>query len=267
MKEIQKRNLNIDVSNLQVEDTEGEKYLTGFIPYNSKSQRMFIGYSDCEYEVISPTAFNKTLGDNAKVLANYNHDPSAILGNTKSGTLELTNSETGLICRCKLPHSDIGMRAFETVNRGDVRNLSFEFYPYSWTEDGDTVTLTSAKLTAVSFAVSEPAYEETDSFASLRSLFQKRNIDVEKIEAAIKENKVDSSDKEQAESIKNLVTILNDMLPKEETRVEQPKADNKQQSAAVEPEQPHVDIQVEDTDEYKAQVERFKELQKEIAEL
>jgi HK97 family phage prohead protease len=137
MKSLEKRAINVDLSNVQVNDTEGAKYITGIIPYNSKSQRMFLGYCGSDYEVISPTAFNKTLADKAEVYANFAHDDLAIFGNTRSGTLELTNTENGLICRCKLPDSDIGKRAFETVNRGDCRQMSFEFVPYNWIENCD----------------------------------------------------------------------------------------------------------------------------------
>ena len=49
-----------------------------------------------------------------------------------------------------------------------------------WVDDEveDTVTLRSAKLEAVAFCVAEPAYLETDSYAS----FRKRNIDLEKLQ-------------------------------------------------------------------------------------
>lgn len=226
MKEqLQKR--NIEIENLEAKETSGKKFITGLIPYNKKSVRMSITYSACEFEELSPAVFNKTLADNAPVYANFNHDDNSVLGNTRSGTLKLTNQENGLLCECELPNSDIGNRAYETVKRGDTTKMSFEFYPFDWIEQDDTVILRSAKLTAVSFCVINPAYPDTEVQSSLRSICNKKSIDITKVERALEENKI--MDKEQEESIKKLISMLSELLPKEEpqSQEEPPKEEQK----------------------------------------
>src|SRR5260370_950294 len=55
-------------------------------------------------ETIAPGAFGKVVADpqlDCRMLVN--HDPSLILGRTKSGTLKVWADEDGLRFRCKLP--------------------------------------------------------------------------------------------------------------------------------------------------------------------
>ena len=218
---------SIKLENVSAQE-EGEiRYIYGKIPYNTKSQKMYIGYSDCRFEKLDRNVFHKTLGDKSNVFANYSHDQSKILGSTKSNTLELEDKEDGLYIRCKVPNTSWGNDTWEVISRGDVTTMSFEFIPYDWVEDRieDTVTLRSAKLEAVAFCVAEPAYLETDSYAS----FRKRNIDLEKLSEAIDEGKV-------TEDVKKLAKTLNDLISKEEERV---KEEEKEQPAnkEVEPEE------------------------------
>ena len=129
--------------------------------------------------------------------------------------MELEDKEDGLYIRCKVPNTSWGNDTWEVISRGDVTTMSFEFIPYDWVDDQveDTVTLRSAKLEAVAFCVAEPAYLETDSYAS----FRKRNIDLEKLSEAIDEGKV-------TEDVKKLAKTLNDLIAKEEERVKEEKA-------------------------------------------
>lgn len=260
IKTLQKRNLKLDVSDVKVESENSERYVTGIIPYNSLSEDIYISYApECSREMISPTAFNKTIADGVAVYANYNHDDSCILGNTKSNTLTLTNTDNGLICKCMLPKSDIGDRTYETINRGDCRTMSFEYIPYQYEVKEGIAVVTSCKLTAVSFCVINPAYSETDSFVSMRSLFQKRNINLEKVQEAINNNKVDEKDTEQVESINNLKEILATINIKKEEKTAV--AEN----PAVAQEQPK-DIPTANTDnnENAEKLEKLEEIQKEL---
>ena len=206
---------SIKLENVSAQEEGTERYIYGKIPYNTKSQKMYIGYSDCRFEKLDRNVFHKTLGDKSNVFANYSHDQSKILGSTKSNTLELEDKEDGLYIRCKVPNTSWGNDTWEVISRGDVTTMSFEFIPYDWVDDQveDTVTLRSAKLEAVAFCVAEPAYLETDSYAS----FRKRNIDLEKLSEAIDEGKV-------TEDVKKLAKTLNDLIAKEEERVKEEKA-------------------------------------------
>ena len=205
---------SIKLENVSAQEDGDIRYIYGKIPYNTKSQKMYIGYSDCRFEKLDRNVFHKTLGDKSNVFANYSHDQSKILGSTKSNTLELEDKEDGLYIRCKVPNTSWGNDTWEVISRGDVTTMSFEFIPYDWSEDRieDTVTLRSAKLEAVAFCVAEPAYLETDSYAS----FRKRNIDLEKLSEAIDEGKV-------TEDVKKLAKTLNDLIAKEEERVKEEK--------------------------------------------
>ena len=205
---------SIKLDNVSAQEDGDIRYIYGKIPYNTKSQKMYIGYSNCRFEKLDRNVFHKTLGDKSNVFANYSHDQSKILGSTKSNTLELEDKEDGLYIRCKVPNTSWGNDTWEVISRGDVTTMSFEFIPYDWVDDQveDTVTLRSAKLEAVAFCVAEPAYLETDSYAS----FRKRNIDLEKLSEAIDEGKV-------TEDVKKLAKTLNDLIAKEEERVKEEK--------------------------------------------
>ena len=222
---------SIKLENVSAQEDGDIRYIYGKIPYNTKSQKMYIGYSDCRFEKLDRNVFHKTLGDKSNVFANYSHDQSKILGSTKSNTLELEDKEDGLYIRCKVPNTSWGNDTWEVISRGDVTTMSFEFIPYDWVEDRieDTVTLRSAKLEAVAFCVAEPAYLETDSYAS----FRKRNIDLEKLSEAIDEGKV-------TEDVKKLAKTLNDLIAKEEERV---KEEEKKEEEEVKEEKPEAELE------------------------
>lgn len=167
------RNLNV-VANIE-QGIEGKKYISGIIPYNSRSQFMRIGYSNCSYEMLAPTVFNKTIADHADIYVNYAHNDEHILGRLSAGTLEVNNTPEGLTFKMLVPNTPWGEEAYGTIESGNCRTISFEFIPYTWKEDEatDTVILTSAKLTAISLCVICPAYTETDTFASIRSMTDK----------------------------------------------------------------------------------------------
>ena len=281
---------SIKLDNVSAQEDGDVRYIYGKIPYNTKSQKMYIGYSNCRFEKLDRNVFHKTLGDKSNVFANYSHDQSKILGSTKSNTLELEDKEDGLYIRCKVPNTSWGNDTWEVISRGDVTTMSFEFIPYDWVDDQveDTVTLRSAKLEAVAFCVAEPAYLETDSYAS----FRKRNIDLEKLSEAIDEGKV-------TEDVKKLAKTLNDLIAKEEERVKEEEAKEKEKQEKEKPEekqekepeaeleeikeQPEVEEkavekeQSEDTpnkdtktetevdEEYKNKLEQLKDLEKELS--
>ena len=240
---------SIKLDNVSAQEDGDIRYIYGKIPYNTKSQKMYIGYSNCRFEKLDRNVFHKTLGDKSNVFANYSHDQSKILGSTKSNTLELEDKEDGLYIRCKVPNTSWGNDTWEVISRGDVTTMSFEFIPYDWVDDQveDTVTLRSAKLEAVAFCVAEPAYLETDSYAS----FRKRNIDLEKLSEAIDEGKV-------TEDVKKLAKTLNELIAKEEERGKEEEAKEEKESE-VKPEAELEEIKEQPKVEEKAKEELNKE--------
>jgi HK97 family phage prohead protease len=222
----EKRNITFKNLNIRSTENDGKKHIEGIIPYDSKSVPMW-GVT----EIIDRTAFNKTLKDKSEVRALWNHDNSCILGNTKSGTLELDDSDDGLICRCELPNTSYANDLYEIVTRGDVKTMSFGFRPVKWmdSENGKLRTLKEVQLEEVSFGVTFPAYPETNSQTYLRG-FMKRKIDIESINEILeKEEELTEEDLTVLqEAIDALNKIVNENKPQEETeadRAEPPKED------------------------------------------
>src|ERR1700744_3663743 len=59
-------------------------------------------------EVINPGAFRDALRSNKDILALRDHDMSALLGRTRSGTLQLKEDEKGLAFSLELPTTSVG---------------------------------------------------------------------------------------------------------------------------------------------------------------
>lgn len=213
--------------NCETRENNGERWIVGLIPYNSRSENLCPWNDSGEYEIIDSTAFNKTLADGAEVRALFSHDDQKVLGSTKSGSLILEQSDEGLICRCKVPNTTWGNDCWEIVSRGDVTTMSFGFIKYDTYNEGNITHLRSVKLLEVSFAVANPAYPETQSFTQIRSL----------IERAINESQVEKTINTTESEIKDLISTLQRLLPKEESAVETDKPDD-EQSDDTPPENP-----------------------------
>jgi len=202
---------NIEVRSI---NEDGKKYIEGIIPYNSKSLPIW-GTT----EIIDRTAFNKTISDKSEVRAMWNHNDNYILGNTKSETLILENTDAGLICRCELPNTSYANDLFEIIDRGDVKTMSFGFTPVKWNEDdkGKIRTLKEVQLHEVSFGVPFAAYPESTSLTYMRGL-SKRNIDIEKLNEVLEKDNISEEDKL---IIKDNVEKLNCLIDNEAVKIEQ----------------------------------------------
>jgi HK97 family phage prohead protease len=77
-------------------------------------------------EVIRATAL-KNLGERRDVKCLHSHDPSKVLGSTKSGTLKLSTDTRGLRFELNPPNSPLGHDVVESVKRGDIDGVSFGF--------------------------------------------------------------------------------------------------------------------------------------------
>jgi HK97 family phage prohead protease len=222
---IEKRNITFKNLNIRSTEKEGKKYIEGIIPYDSKSVPIW-GVT----EIIDRTAFNKTLKDKAEVRALWNHNDSYVLGNTKSGTLDLEDSDDGLICRCELPNTSYANDLWEIVTRGDVKTMSFGFRPIKWadTENGKLRTLKEVKLDEVSYGVTYAAYLETNSQTYMRG-FMKRKIDIESINEILEKEELTEEDLTALKEVVNTLTnIIKENSPEKEdeaARAEPPKED------------------------------------------
>jgi uncharacterized protein len=134
-------------------------------------------------EKLLPGTFSRSIRAGADVKALFNHDPSNILGRTKSGTLKLEEDERGLHFRCQLDkNSQYHRDLYASCFRGDLDECSFAFQcdddDDDWTdgtdpETGDKCsfrTIKNVRLIDVSVCT-YPAYPNTNVGArNLRSL-------------------------------------------------------------------------------------------------
>jgi HK97 family phage prohead protease len=221
----EKRKIIFKNLNIRSNEKEGKKYIEGIIPYDSPSVPIW-GTT----EIIGRDAFKKTLKDKAEVRALWNHNDSYVLGNTQSGTLEIEDSEKGLICRCELPHTSYADDLYEIITRGDVRTMSFGFSPIKWEDanNGKLRTLKEVKLEEVSYGVIYAAYPETNSQTYMRG-FMKRKIDIERINEILEKEEINKEDLTALQEIvDNLTTIIKEHTPQSEeeaVRAEPPKTD------------------------------------------
>lgn len=205
MKDYQKR--EIKVSDLQIRELEdGKRIIEGLIPYNSRSEWM--GF----YEYITPTAFNKTIADGADVRALWNHDTTKLLGRVKNGSLRLRSEADGLHIECDLPQTSYAQDVYNLIRGGYNNGLSFGFTTIQdrWDEEVDETGrsvpvcyLIEVRLFEVSFCVSFPAYEATDSEArNIRSLIDD-----------LKAIKPETLSDEERQALDN---TIRELLPKED---------------------------------------------------
>lgn len=123
-------------------------------------------------EIIRPGAFKKSIADNKDVRAFLQHDSGRLLGRTTAGTLRLREDEKGLYDEIDLPDTTDGRDAKLLIERGDLTQQSFGFFPvttkqYSETvrKDGVTRTIYTREVREVRLIevspVSMPAYAGT----------------------------------------------------------------------------------------------------------
>jgi uncharacterized protein len=129
-------------------------------------------------EEIKPGAFARCLSEKQDVRALINHDPSQVIGRTKSGTLTLKEDERGLHFRCEMPDTQYARDLYESIRRGDIDGASFGFIAQkqAWREekDGDGKMQAVRELEDVDLSdispVTYPAYPQT-SLSARSQLF------------------------------------------------------------------------------------------------
>lgn len=150
-------------------------------------------------EQVAPGAFTKSLADNPDVRALFNHDPSMILGRTRSGTLRLSQDSTGLAYEIDMPDTTAARDLMVSLERGDITQSSFGFYVVrggdEWSQTDEGFPLRT--LTAVSIhdgdvsPVTYPAYPDADSGLrerAYRSLAAHLGVDPAVVRTAAEEN-------------------------------------------------------------------------------
>ena len=124
-------------------------------------------------EMLSPGCFRSSLTNGSDIKALVNHNTSACVGSTASGTLRLSEDEKGLAYELDLPDTSSARDVRELVGKGIVKGCSFGFFcnEADWTKrDGvDLRVVKDVELFEVSTGVTFPAY--TDTSSQLRALF------------------------------------------------------------------------------------------------
>jgi HK97 family phage prohead protease len=200
-------------------ENEGKRIIEAIIPYNSKSVDLG-GFR----EVITPTAFKRSLSEDKNIFAYYNHDDNKILGSTKAGTLELRSEADGLYCKLHLGNTSFASDTWDVINRKDCNTLSFAFLPYETENRGNLRYLKSVNLKEVSFCVSQPAYEQTNSIAYTRNKKEKnmknslitRSINLEKLEEIFSSDSLISD----VETVKEILSFIDPEVLKEVVKVD-----------------------------------------------
>lgn len=169
------RRFYADTPEVRATDDDGKKVLRGTgIVFNSWSEDLG-GFR----EMILPEAVDGIF-DDADVRSFFNHDPSYILGRTKSGTMRLDVKKAGVGYEVDLPSSRSDVH--ESVARGDVDGSSFMFTVAdggdTWTSRGGVLERKVHKFGNVfeMGPVSMPAYRKAT--VSARALAHVRSTEV-----------------------------------------------------------------------------------------
>lgn len=137
-------------------------------------------------ETLAPGAFKRSIGGShgRAIKAFLNHNQDVVLGNTKKGTLRLSEDDRGLLAEADLPDNHWGRYAADAMRRGDVDAMSFGFVATrdAWSPDHKTRELIEVRLLEVSPVV-WPAYPATS--ATVRHLAQVAGVDEDLMQAAL----------------------------------------------------------------------------------
>lgn len=121
-------------------------------------------------ETIMPGAFAASLAGGADILALVDHDPSRVMGRTRSATLRLSEDSRGLAFDLDVPDTQAGRDVLALAGRGDLGGMSFGFTATDERMNGDLRELRSVTLFEISVVCAWPAYDGT--IVQARSLFQ-----------------------------------------------------------------------------------------------
>ena len=166
-------------------------------------------------EQIKPGAFSRTLKSRNNIRMYVNHNDSALLASTRSGTLRLQEDSKGLLAEADLPMTTDGKNLSILIEQRIVDSMSFGFsVPRGgdmWSEDGMRRTLTEVRLHEVSAVTGMPAYASTS--ASVRKLAARTSIDEQVLADALTQLESGAElDSAQADLIRGIVDQL---APKE----------------------------------------------------
>jgi len=144
--------------------------LSGYAAVFDEPTTLFADANSKVVEVIRPGAFSRAIHEQQDVRCLVDHNPTLLLGRTKSGTLRLREDDRGLAFEVTLPDTTVARDLRENVRLGNVTQCSFSFLPApggetSRTEQESGTRVTYIELTDVDLydvsIVTYPAYPGT----------------------------------------------------------------------------------------------------------
>lgn len=167
---LEKRSFKVEVRADEAAPTAAPRIVGYAAVYNSLSGPIpYDGAGNTFRERIAPGTFAAALAKNPDVRLLVNHDPNLLLARTKSGTLRLSEDETGLRIEADPPDTQLGRDTLILLKRTDLDQMSFGFVVArdEWDEediDGQKTLVRTlhelAHLDDVTIAT-YPAYEAT----------------------------------------------------------------------------------------------------------
>lgn len=144
------------------------------------------------------------------IRALLNHDPNYVLGRNKSGTLTLSEDDTGLLVRINMPDTQWAKDISVSVKRGDISQMSFGFTVVKdeWKEENgqDVRELIKVRLFDVSI-VTFPAYTQTDAgLRAMESFTEYRSIITENQRKAKEQSESERKKQSEAHAMELLKT-------------------------------------------------------------
>lgn len=166
----------------------GEKGFTfeGYAALFNVLSEKYWGYR----EQFAQGAFIESIS-NDDIRALFDHDAANVLGRNLANTLELSEDEKGLKVKIMAPQSTWVQDLANSVERGDINQMSFGFYPVKdeWNREdpeNEIRTHTKVELLEVSI-VTFPAYPETEINLRTKEFNDQKALAIKAQTAAIRQ--------------------------------------------------------------------------------
>lgn len=221
--QIERREIRLDVRQLEIREDPENPEITMRIPYNSNSEDM--GF----VERIAPGAFARSIrnGMRAKIKATdttyrdvvslWNHDPNLPLGRQSNETLRFDDSEEELQAIVTLDPGDTNhQNALRRVQRRDVVGSSFGFEKIvdDWDEeDGKPLrTLVEVRLFDVS-PVTFPAYPGSEARSMVDIALRRSGVDLSDLADLLSGAKAGKVAEEYRDRLRAWIRHLESLVP------------------------------------------------------
>lgn len=116
-------------------DATGSSVITGYAAVFGVVTELFRWEEDVFEEVVLPGAFTKSLARGDDVACVVEHDWGRVVARRSGKTLELAEDGIGLRVKASLPRTTEAMDLVENIRHGNIKGMSFRFYPVTDREE------------------------------------------------------------------------------------------------------------------------------------